>query len=179
MDINILDLPLEILVNVCEQLVELKDKKNFARAHPQLWDAFAYQNRNRVRSVFCCFEDSELFEICDNWEFILEWWGPNITEIIDIPLSVDVGELIETLGKFCPNLEIFSFSISGEDIIERVLENLPKFRGLRDIRIIDSIYDHSSIQHPFYAKLFQAMQGLTNLRSLKFNFLSLDNNDSK
>jgi len=49
-----LNLPPKILKLICEQLEVFDDKKNFARAHPKLWDAFVRDCNDLIRLLFVC-----------------------------------------------------------------------------------------------------------------------------
>jgi len=103
MDLNILDLPVEILMLICKQFETYDDKKNFARAHPILWNAFALQSSKEVQNEIDF--DPHDFELLRNFDFFLEWWGPNLTVIDICPTWPDLGDLMDNAAKFCPNLK--------------------------------------------------------------------------
>ncbi|XP_034480216.1 uncharacterized protein LOC117786217 [Drosophila innubila] len=179
MDINILDLHFDILTLICEQIETFDDKKNFARTHPRLWNVFAYQYRKDIQSVIY-FEELE-DDMITHWDFILEWWGLNVTSIYNRYNYVNSGDLLEIAAKFCPNLEFVQFVIK-EDNIKKVEENLPKLKMLKDIRMrTDFIclrkHNYKPVTH--IADLIESLQSLTNLRHLNFGSHSLKRKERK
>lgn len=160
MDINILDLPSEILNLICAQIETLDDKKNFARTHPKLWDAFVDQSRKEVRSEVCFDSLGKLDEYVRNWDFILEWLGTSLRSIKNTADLVDSGDLIETAAKFCPNLKYIGF-MANRNNMRKLEEHLPKLKRLKFIKIrYDDYWNHQN------NNLFESLQSLTNLRSL-------------
>jgi len=174
-NISILDLPLEVLKYICEQFETFDDKKNFARTHPKLWNVFAYQHRNDVRSVINF--DNNAKDIINHWDFILEWWGSSVTSIYNRYNNVNSGDLLDFAVKFCPNLEFINFVIDNCNI-KKVSENLPKLKQLKDIRMNIKI-EFYGLWHLYYkmenyiADLIESMQSLTKLRHLNFGTHSL------
>jgi len=133
MNLNILDLPSEILVLICEQIKIFNDRKNFARAHPKLWKAFVYLNRKEVQSEIC-FGNEKDYKYVKHWNFILEWWGSNLTSIDNIDGFVDSGELVEVASKFCPSLEQIAVEFR-EANIKKLEENMSKLGMIKDIKM--------------------------------------------
>ncbi|XP_034480215.1 uncharacterized protein LOC117786216 [Drosophila innubila] len=181
MDINILDLHFDILILICEQIEKFDDKKNFARTHPKLWNVFAYQHRNDVRSVIN-FDNNAKYMI-NHWDFILEWWGSSVTSIYNRYNYVNSGDLMDYAVKFCPNLEFINFVIDNCNI-KKVLENLPKLKQLKDIHLnikieFNGIWKLYYKKENYIADLIESMQSLTNLRHLNFGTHSLKRKERK
>lgn len=169
MDINILDLHFDILILICKHIEAFEDKKNFARSHPKLWDAVAYQCRKHFQSVIN-FNNNKIHYVYFNWDFILKLYGSNITKIYNQHNYVDSGDLMEIAAKFCPNLKSIHFLINIINM-KKVKENLQKLGQLKDIRMR---YDflrleiNRNVLVNHMANLIESLQSLTNLRHLDF-----------
>ncbi|XP_034474433.1 uncharacterized protein LOC117781729 [Drosophila innubila] len=168
MNTNILDLTCDILKLICEHLKVFDDKKNFARAHPKLWDAFVEHSRKEVQSEIN-FESDNDHEYAENWDFFLEWWGSNLTTIDNRGECVDSSELIEIAAKFCPNLEHIVFEVNNNNI-KKLEESLPKLKMLEYIEM-QYFGEHTD------NNLIKSLQSLTKLQSLNLKWWSLNENE--
>jgi len=170
MDINILDLHFDILIHICEQIETIDDKINFAKAHQELFDVFAYCNRKEDHSKLDFFH-RKYVRHCD---FYLAWWGSSLTSIDNSRNHVDSGYLMEIAAKFCPNLERVMLAVE-EGNIKKLKNNFPKLKMLKDIQIVK----YQEPRKYAISGLIKSFQSLPNLRSLNFFNSSLNNHESK
>ncbi|XP_034474436.1 uncharacterized protein LOC117781730 isoform X3 [Drosophila innubila] len=118
-----------------------------------------------------CFGSEKDYKYVKHWDFILEWWGSNLTSIDNSDGFLDSGELVETASRFCPDLEQIAVGFRGANI-KKLEENLSKLRMIKDIKM----HAHLNIKHN-NSSLIKSLQNLTNLRSLHLYFWSLNKNE--
>lgn len=150
---TILDLPIEILINICAKLELFGDKKNFALAHPKLFDAFAYHSRKEVQSDL---DFDKNLKFAYHWSFVLEWFGSSLTSIRNCPDCCSVRNLIEVAAKFCPNLKKINI-VNKYRKYDQVEESLSKLQAL------EYFYTTATFTQPIVLKLVKTCPSLKAL----------------
>nr|XP_017008604.2 uncharacterized protein LOC108065191 [Drosophila takahashii] len=101
---NILNLPVEVLALIFKELLDIKDKLNFAETHPVLGKAFALQAGDTYKKID--FGERSIAE----WAKILSLCGPSVSRISSQAVNKSVA-VTKLASDFCPNLDEFFLAV--------------------------------------------------------------------
>lgn len=175
-----MELHFDVLILIFKQIESFDDKVNFAKAHPNLKQVFEHCQRLDVRKELF-FDNNEEAQLT-HWRFILEWWGPNLTTIVNKYNYIHSDDLVEAAAEFCPNLEFLHVAIEEPSIFAKFAENFPKLRMLKDIRIRCNFFNAwgcSSKNQICINNIIGSLHSLKKLQNLSFGTYYLKKQESK